>query len=193
MDRALRPRAPRRSPEAVLLAAIHVWASSRSPRLARLHPWAVPLSDRAIVAVVPAGAGASPVTVARQGLRSNSLAFGGPPDEGGASVVRVDPRDGSTGVFRDAPVVVRLSHATGERSLTPGAFRVEDPEGALPGRVALSPDGLVLVWHGERAMVAGVPHFVVVSGLRDLRGREFAPHLSRFVPCDVGWGDIADQ
>lgn len=209
-----------RSADAMLLAAIHTCAATGGPRLARLLPpraregdplivtgegldgaelrvhfgpvatWAVPLSERAALAVVPAGATAGPLTVYRQGLRSNSLVFGGPPDDGAPSVVRVDPFDGANGVFRDTPVLVRLSHPVEASSLEPDGVRVENAAGTVPGRLRLSPHGRVVVWTPVRLLTPGVTHFVRATGLRDARGREVGPHLSRFVPCNLTWGDI---
>lgn len=206
--------------EAMLLAAIHTWAVAGSPRLARLLPgraregdpvilegerlagddlraefgaistWAVPLSDRAALVLVPAGAVAGPVTVQRQGLRSNSLAFGGPPDDGSPWVVRVDPWDGAAGVFRDAPVVVRFSHPADPASLSAETFGIRDPEGPVPGHLRFSPDGHVVIWRADGLLTPGVLHFVVAAGLRDLRGREVTPHLSRFVTCDMVRHDV---
>lgn len=216
----MRPALCRRSSEAVLLAAIHACAAASAPRLDRLVPgraregdpvivtgvglggdgiridfggiatWAISLSERAALALVPPGAAPGPVTVCRQGLRSNSVAFGGPPDEGGPSVVRVDPWDGAVGVFRDTPVLARLSHAAAASSLSAASFSVVDAHGPVPGSPRLSPDARVVIWTPERLLAPGLVHFVRASGLRDLRGREVSPHLSRFVPCDLTWGDF---
>ncbi|MBI3932762.1 MAG: hypothetical protein HY317_05045 [Acidobacteria bacterium] len=108
----------------------------------------------------------------------------------GARVARVDPADGAVGVFRDACVVVWLSHPADPGSLSAATLHVEDPAGLVPGRLDVSPDAHAVVWRGERPLTPGVPHFVVASGLRDARGREVSPHVSRFVPCDVGWRDL---
>jgi hypothetical protein len=102
-------------------------------------------------------------------------------------VLRVDPRDGAAGVFRDSPVVLRLSRPADPESLAPATLRVEGPLGAVPGRVGLSPDGECLIWTGERLFAADSLHFVVLRGLLDDRGREVAHHVSRFVSCDVAW------
>ncbi len=108
-----------------------------------------------------------------------------------AEVVRVDPADGATGVFRDAPVVVCLSRPADPRSVSPRTLRVEDPEGPLPGALRVTPDGRVVVWHAHRLLAAGVVHFVVVRGVRDARGWDVVPHTSRFVPCPFTSEDLA--
>jgi hypothetical protein len=203
-----------------VLGAIHTWAVSGAPRLDRLVPWfgsegdpvllegagfgagalrldfagrptwAVVLDDRLAVAVVPAGARPGPVTVRRQGLRSNSLCFGGPSDETPTRFVRVDPQDGATGVFRDTPVVGRLNQQVDPDSLTCETFRVEDVEGRIPARLRLSPDGMVVIWQAVRPLLPGIQHFVSCSGLKDLRGLLVTPHLSRFVPCGLARVDL---
>jgi Big-like domain-containing protein len=108
-------------------------------------------------------------------------------------VLRVEPRDGATGVFRDTPIVASLSHALQPSSVTSEAFAVFDEDGAVPGRSALSPDGRCVVWRAERLLVAGSAHRVSVSGLRDVRGRTVAPHRSAFVPCDLTFRDLYDM
>lgn len=107
-------------------------------------------------------------------------------------VLQLDPADGATGVFRDALVVASLSHALEAASVTAEAFAVEDEQGTVPGRPALSPDGRCLTWRPERLLVPGVTHRVTVAGLRDLRGRAVAPYRSRFVPCDLTYRDVFD-
>lgn len=114
------------------------------------------------------------------------------PGDGPVRVLRVDPRDGATGVFRDAPVVASLSHPMQASSVTAEAFAVEDDGGAVPGRTALSPDGHFVIWRAERLLVPGVAHRVRVAGLRDVRGRTMAPHQSGFVPCDLTLRDVFD-
>jgi len=122
-------------------------------------------------------------------LRSN-LGAAGDPDAEPARVTRVDPHDGDTGVFRDSPVVVGFSHPVDPASLSAASFHVEDPEGRVPGRMAPSPDGQCLIWTGDRLFAPDTLHFVVVRGIADRRGREVAPHISRFVPCDLAWSTI---
>jgi hypothetical protein len=110
---------------------------------------------------------------------------------GPAFVLRVDPRDGATGVFRDAAVVACLSHAAEPASVSAQTFRVEETgAGAVPGRVTLSPDRAVVVWTARRLLTPGVEHVVTADGLRDARGRTVAPHSSRFVPCDLVLADL---
>jgi len=108
-------------------------------------------------------------------------------------VLRIEPRDGATGVFRDTPIVASLSHALQPSSVTAEAFAVEDEDGAVPGRSALSADGRCVVWRAERLLVPGATHRVTVSGLRDVRGRTMAPHRSGFVPCDLTFRDLHDM
>jgi hypothetical protein len=57
----------------------------------------------------------------------------------------------------------------------------------VPGRAGLSPDGDCLIWSGDTPFAADALHFVVVRGLVDQRGRPVAPHVSRFVSCDLIW------
>ena len=153
--------------------------------------WAVPLSPCSAVAVVPSDAsGPAPLTVSRQGLRSNSLAWGGPPGDTPPRVVRIDPGEGAAGVFRDTPVVALLSHAADRQSLDPHVLVVTDASSRVPGRIVLSPDGRVLVWQSDRLLNAGESHEVQCAGLRDLRGREITGLYTRFVPCDITWSDL---
>jgi hypothetical protein len=206
--------------ERALLAAIHTWAVDRVPRLARVRPadaapgevvvlegegldghdvrahfgpvetWAIPLSARAAVALVPAAAsGPLPVAVSRQGLRSNTVSWDGPPGDRRAWVVRIDPGDNAIGVFRDDPVVATLSHPADLASVTATAFRVMDDEGDVAGAVRPSPDARVLVWTSPTPL-RPVEHTVVIEGLRDLRGREMAPHRSRFSACRFTSRDV---
>jgi hypothetical protein len=99
------------------------------------------------------------------------------------AVVRVDPDDGRVGVFCDAPVVLHVSQPLDESSLAAATFSVRDPAGAVPGELRVVGRGDVLVWRAARPLRPDAPHFVVVSGLCDRRGRELPRHLSRFVPC----------
>ena len=108
-------------------------------------------------------------------------------------VLRIEPRDGATGVFRDTPIVASLSHALQPSSVTAEAFAVEDEVGPVPGRSALSADGRCVVWRAERLLAPGAAHRVTVNGLRDLRGRTMAPHRSGFVPCDLTFRELHDM
>jgi hypothetical protein len=154
--------------------------------------WGMPLSPRSALAVVPGDAnGPAAVSVSRHGLRSNSLSWGGPPGDNPARVLRLEPGEGATGIFRDTPVVALLSHAVDRASLRDEVLVVTDPSGKVPGRVVLSPDGRVLVWQGDRLLAPGVTHEVQCAGLRDLRGRELASYHGRFVACDLAWSDLA--
>jgi hypothetical protein len=156
-----------------------------------VETWAIPLSSHAVVAVVPAAAsGPLPVAVSRQGLRSNTAGWDGPPGERPARVVRIDPADGQGGVFIDDPVVATLSHPADLASATPETFRVSDDTGDVSGDLRASPDARVLVWTARRPLRGGVEHAVTIAGLRDLRGREMARHASRFVPCRFSARDV---
>jgi hypothetical protein len=209
-----------KTPERALLAAIHTFAEQRSPRLDQVLPaqarpgdivvlcgrgfgdgvlqarfgrhtsWALPVTDRLAVAMVPLGARPGWLSVQRHGLRSNGVIFGGPPDDGPTFVVRVDPRDGASGVFRDAPVVVSLSHPVEPGSLTSDTLSVEAAGDAVPGRLHMSPDGAVVIWVAAGPLQPGVEHRVRATGLRDWRGLPVEPHESRFVPCSLAIGDV---
>jgi hypothetical protein len=113
--------------------------------------------------------------------------------DGPLRVLRVEPRDGATGVFRDTPIVASLSHALEPSSVIAEAVAVEDDQGKVPGSSALSADGRCVVWRAERLLVPGAAHRVTVAGLRDLRGRPIAPHRSAFVPCDLAFRDLYDM
>jgi hypothetical protein len=153
--------------------------------------WAIALSAEALVTVVPpAASGPLAVTVSRQGLRSNAVSWDGPPGERPARVLRIDPADGTSGVFTDDPVVATLSHPVDVSSAGPEAFRVSDDVGDVPGELRASPDARVLVWTSRRPFRGAVEHAVAIAGLRDLRGREMAPHASRFVPCRFTARDV---
>jgi hypothetical protein len=113
------------------------------------------------------------------------------PPEGPAWVTRIDPGDGATGVFRDARVLACLSHPADAATVHRGSFRVEEPGGVeVPGDLVLSPDGRLLIWIAARLLVPGVEHLVTADGLRDSRGRQIAPHRSRFVPCALARDDV---
>lgn len=155
-----------------------------------IRAWSVPLDDRTLVCIVPPGAGAGGVTVTRFGLRSNVLAFGGPWDDEPTRVVRVDPRDGITGVFRDTPVLFRFSRSVDGDSLNERTVHIDGPDGLVPGFLQTSPDGEVVIWRPHGLLEGGFEHTVVVSGLLDRRGRGVAPHRSRFVPCTLRRVDL---
>lgn len=109
-----------------------------------------------------------------------------------AGVALVEPDDGATGIFCDAPVALRISSPVDPRSLTAETLCVQDPQGCVPGRVQASGDGCLVFWQPERLLQPDVLHFVVVRGLRDRRGRPVAPHFSRFVPCGLARKDLHD-
>jgi hypothetical protein len=148
--------------------------------------WAISLSNGSAVAVVPlAASGPAVVTVTRQGLRSNGLAWGGPPGDGPGAVVRVDPPDGAVGVLADSPVVARLSHPVHADRVAAGAFEVWSQGQAVPGTLRCSPAGHLLIWSPASALDPGQTHEVRIHGLQDVRGREVTPHVSTFTPCDL--------
>ena len=153
--------------------------------------WAVALSDRAAFCIVPHGA-TGPVAVSRFGLRSNVLALGGGGHDEPTRVLRVDPADGLKSVFRDAPVLVRLSRPADPRSLCRETFRVEDPLGPVAGTARLSPDGRVVIWRGDLLFEPGFSHWIVLCGMLDDRGREVTPHRSTFTPCTLAWSELQD-
>jgi hypothetical protein len=105
------------------------------------------------------------------------------------TVCRVDPPDGATGVFRDALVVASLSHPADPSTVSSCTFRVEDEAALVPGRLMVSPDGRALIWRGRRLFRPNCEHRVVMAGLRDVHGRDVAPHSSQFVSCDLFWID----
>jgi hypothetical protein len=118
--------------------------------------------------------------------RSSSRGRPGPSEEDGpARILRVEPADGATGVFRDSPVVVRLSHPADPESVSCATLRLEGPAGLVSARPFVSPDGLVVLCIPDRPLSAGVPHAIVARGLRDRWNREVAPYESRFVPSDL--------
>jgi hypothetical protein len=175
----------RRGSNAMLRVVLTERIRSGAPRLRRLLP-----SSAAAVCVVPSHA-SGPVVVSRFGMRSNPLAFGGYDGDDPTRVLRVDPADGLTGVFRDTPVLARLSRPAEPMSLSARTFRVEDAAGPVPGRARLSPDGRVVIWRGDRLLDPAIEHLVVLAGLRDERGREVLAHLSRFVPSTLTWAELA--
>lgn len=124
-------------------------------------------------------------SAARGGLRS------GPAEAEEPTVLRVNPEDGAVGVFRDAPVIVSLSHPVDLDSLSPDAVRVETSDGtAVEGRLTPSPDGAVLIWTAAAVLTPGIVHFVALRGLRDRRGLDLKAHVTRFVPCDLTLADL---
>lgn len=175
----------------VVLQGAHFGGTGLLAHFGGVQTWAVPLDDCTAVAVVPSGlSGPLQVSVSRQGLRSNSVGWDGPPGGGPARVVRVEPPDGAIGVLRDDPVVVIVSHALDPASLSDDSFQVRGPAGPVPGQLRLSPDARVLVWTPGRLLDANGGHEVRVSGLRDVRGLDVEPHLSQFVPCRLSASDV---
>jgi hypothetical protein len=104
------------------------------------------------------------------------------PQAGGAYVVRVEPPDGAAGVFRDGPVLVRVSQPLDRRSLSGDTVSVVDAFGAIPARIELSVDAHVVIWRPERSLLPCLEHRLEVRGLRDRSGSEVPAHVSRFFP-----------
>ena len=105
-------------------------------------------------------------------------------------VVRVEPPDGAAGVFRDAPVLIRVSQPLDRRSLDAETVTVTDAFGAVPGRAELSVDLQVVIWRPELSFLPCLEHRVEVCGLRDLGGGEVRPHISRFYPGGLSSHDL---
>lgn len=136
---------------------------------------------------MPTWAGPSQPGMLRGGLRPGANV----PPANEPTVVRVDPPDGASGVFRDTPVIVSLSHPADPATVGPESFRVEASGlTEVAGRLSLSPDGAVLIWVAARPLAPGVVHFVAIQGVRDRRGQHVLSHLSRFVPCDIALADL---
>lgn len=106
---------------------------------------------------------------------------GVPTDDEAPHVLRVDPRPGARGVFRDAAVVLTLSHPLDPTSLGPQAVRVLADDSALAGGLALSPDRSIVVWTPRVPLPAVTEHVLEVVGLRDWRGRAVTTYRSGFV------------
>jgi hypothetical protein len=112
--------------------------------------------------------------------------------DGPGLVVHVEPGNGATGILRDSPVVTRLSRCVDRLSLSAATFRVEDPSGPVPARLATSPDGHVVLWWPERLLEAGAEHRVVAEGLRDAVGRPIPTWESRFVAGGFAGADLSE-
>jgi hypothetical protein len=108
---------------------------------------------------------------------------------GPAFVSAVEPGDGALGVFRDTVVVLRFSEPLEPRHLGQGV-RLCDPEGPVPTRLELTPDGRVLTCRPARLLRAGVAHEVEADALYDRHGRPIRPHRSRFTPGQLAFCDV---
>jgi hypothetical protein len=86
-------------------------------------------------------------------------------------------------------VVASLTHPADPSTLSSSTFRVEEEAAVVPARLMLSPDGRAVIWRGRRLLTPNREHRVVISGLRDVHGREVAGHTGWFVPCDLFWID----
>jgi hypothetical protein len=106
-------------------------------------------------------------------------------------VLRTDPEDGSTGVLCDAAVLAILSGPIDDASVWPGSVRLCDGEGEVPGGIETLGMGQALLFRPTRRLRAGVPHEVVIAGLRDRQGRPVPSHVSRFVPWGLALSDLA--
>jgi hypothetical protein len=123
-------------------------------------------------------------------LRVPATGWRGRGDEFTLRVQHLDPPDGARGVFRDSPVVARLSRAVDPVTVSPETFLVMDENGPVPGGVWTSLDGRVAVWTPARLLSAGRLHCVRLAGLRDRHGRELVVHESAFEPGDLALGDL---
>ena len=123
-------------------------------------------------------------------LRVPATAAGGGGDRGPVRVLRVDPPDGTRGVFRDTRVVCCLSRPVDTRTVSVETFIVSDESGVVPGGVWTSLDGRIAVWTPGRLLTAGKVHSVRLARVRDLSGRDVDVHESTFVPCDVSLDDL---
>jgi hypothetical protein len=143
--------------------------------------------EREVSAALPTWPSPSPF----RGVLRAGASIPPPFDEGEPLVVRVDPADGASGVFRDTPVIVSLSQPADASSVSRESFRVEaGGRTHVEGSIRLSPDGAVLIWTAARPLAPGVVHFVAVRGVCDRRGVPFKPYVSRFVPCDITLSDL---
>jgi hypothetical protein len=129
-----------------------------------------------------------PTAAARPALRVP--AFGWGEDDIPTHVLRIDPADGTVGVFGDAPVVALLSRPVDRWSVTGESFVVTRGAEPVAGTVGTSPDGQAIVWTPAHPLCAGVEHRVRATGLRDSRGRPVTTHESSFVPCDLKLSDL---
>ena len=106
------------------------------------------------------------------------------------TIRRADPGDGATGVFCDTPVLLMLSGAADDTALAGCVWVEEAGQAIVPGQVEISPDGALLIWTAARLLRPGAEHVVVVSGLRDRKGREWPLFKSRFVTSDLALRDL---
>jgi len=95
-------------------------------------------------------------------------------------VVSVEPRDGARGVLRDDPIVILLSVPVDADRLAEAAVEVREGEADVEVRLEAVAGGRVIVLHPLRALGAGREACLRVRGLRDARGREAPPLVSRF-------------
>jgi hypothetical protein len=123
-------------------------------------------------------------------LRVSAAAWRGTGDEFTLRVQHIDPPDRARGVFRDAPVVARLSRPADPLTVSLETFLVMDEHGPVPGGIWTSLDGRVAVWTPARLLAAGMLHCVRLAGVRDRHGRELAVHESAFEPGDLALGDL---
>jgi len=105
-------------------------------------------------------------------------------------VQRIDPPPDSCGVFRDAPVVLSLTHPVDPGTADARTVAVADAEGVIPASVEVILDGRFVVWRAQRLLAPGELHLVYLEGLRDHRGRAFPPFSSCFFPCDLASTDL---
>ena len=123
-------------------------------------------------------------------LRMPATAGRGLGEESTLRVQHIDPPEGARGVFRDSPVVARVSRSLDPVTVTTETFLVMDEHGVVPGGVWTSLDGRVAVWTPARLLSAGRLHCVRMAGMRDRHGRELIVHESGFEPGDLALGDL---
>ena len=106
-------------------------------------------------------------------------------EHGPLRVLRTDPADGESGVWRDIAVVAWISAPIDPATVGRGSLVVEAREGSVDGELSLSPDGLVVLWRPLQPLEARVRHRVTVRQLCDRRGRAVEPYETDFWPCDL--------
>jgi Bacterial Ig-like domain len=123
-------------------------------------------------------------------LRMPATSWRGLGEERTLRVQHLDPPHGARGVFRDSPVVARLSRPVDPVTVSAETFLVMDEQGRVPGGVWTSLDGRVAVWTPARLLTAGRLHCVRLAGMRDRQGHELVVHESAFEPGDLALGDL---
>lgn len=113
------------------------------------------------------------------------------PIAGPARVVRIDPPDGTVGVFRDACVVAHLSQPIDPDSVSNESFCVADGVDHVPATVRMSPDRRTILWQPLRWLSPDRDHRVRLCGVRDSAGADVSAHESVFRSCSLLSQDMA--